>query len=570
MKPTDTSSVGDAAPGNSAAWYRSTLALGLAGSVLLWAALPPLAFSPLAWIAPVPWLMLVHVKELSGRRPYRTLWLAGFIYWLLVLQWVRLAHPAVYLGWFVLSAYLGVYLPAFIGLARVAVHRLRVPLWLAAPIVWTGLELARAHLFTGFLMGSLAHSQVHFAPLIQISDVAGEYAVDFVIVLVAAAVTDFGFRISNCGLKKWRTAVAPLIVAVLVFAATLFYGHTRLSGSGDANSQSEIRNPKSVRVALIQGNSLADWRFDDAKQREIMAEYVAQSDVALAKAKSTGDGRPIDLVIWPESTFRSGLREFDSNFRLPPGTELSPEEILAAGPRNLAALVKRLDTPVLVGIDRLHFFTDPAAPADEPHFRAYNSCALVNRSGKIIGTYDKTHLVMFGEYIPFADWFPTLYRLLPMTGGTNAGDGPVALCLDDVCFAPNICYETTIPHVIRGQVVELLAANKVPDVLVNITNDSWYWGSSELDLHLACDVFRAVETRKPMVIAANGGISAWIDAYGRIRAQSPRQTPDVIIADVERGSLTSYYVRFGDWFAEACLTCCIFLAIVVWRQRSRV
>ena len=72
---------------------------------------------------------------------------------------------------------------------------------------------------------------------------------------------------------------------------------------------------------------------------------------------------------------------------------------------------------------------------------------------------------------------------------------------------------------------------------MNLTNDAWYWGSSELDMHLACDVFRAVETRKPLVIAANGGISAWIDACGRVRAQSPRQTPDVIIADVERGPL---------------------------------
>ena len=86
---------------------------------------------------------------------------------------------------------------------------------------------------------------------------------------------------------------------------------------------------------------------------------------------------------------------------------------------------------------------------------------------------------------------------------------------------------------IRRQVATLDAAGERPDVLVNLTNDAWYWGSSELDMHLACDVFRAVETRTPLVIAANGGISAWIDRHGRIRAQSPRQQPDVILADVE-------------------------------------
>jgi apolipoprotein N-acyltransferase len=107
-----------------------------------------------------------------------------------------------------------------------------------------------------------------------------------------------------------------------------------------------------------------------------------------------------------------------------------------------------------------------------------------------------------------------------------------------------------------------------PFVLVNLTNDAWYWGSSALDMHLACDVFRAVETRTPLVVAANGGISAWIDAVGRVRAESPRMKPDVILADVELRPMTSHYVRFGDWLAGACLMCSITLAIVGWRSRD--
>ena len=120
---------------------------------------------------------------------------------------------------------------------------------------------------------------------------------------------------------------------------------------------------------------------------------------------------------------------------------------------------------------------------------------LVDRAGKIVGTYDKVHLVMFGEYIPFSKWLPFLKRISSLTGAAEAGAGPVALCVDGVCYAPNICYETVIPHVIRHQVATLDAAGERPDVLVNLTNDAWYWGSSELDMHLACDVFRAVETR---------------------------------------------------------------------------
>src|SRR5688572_24114604 len=94
-------------------WYRSTLALGLAGSLLLWAALPPLSLGWLAWIAPVPWLLLVRPAELPSQRPYRVLWLAGFVFWLMAIHWLRLPHPALHLGWLALSAYLAFYLPVF-------------------------------------------------------------------------------------------------------------------------------------------------------------------------------------------------------------------------------------------------------------------------------------------------------------------------------------------------------------------------------------------------------------------------------------------------------------------------
>jgi apolipoprotein N-acyltransferase len=534
-----------------------TLAIALAGSLLMWAAQPPLALRALAWVAPIPWLALIRADRIPGRRPYIALWFAGVIYWLATIQWLRLPHPAVYLGWFVLSAYLGCYLSVFIAIARVAVHRLRVPLCVAAPVVWTGLELARAHLFTGFLMASLAHTQVRSTTLIQISDLVGEYGVDFLIMTVAAA-------IASVIIPPRR--YAALVPAAVLVACTLLYGHRALNVA--INPQSEIRNPKTVRIALIQGNTLADWSYGEAKQRATMDEYIGLSNQALTLAKQKGDGRSIDLVVWPETTFRSGLREVDSNFRVPPDWGRTREEIETTGPSYLAALTEQLGAPILVGTDRIHLIDDPAAPIDEPSYQAWNSSVLVDRSGKIMGTYDKSHLVMFGEYIPFAHWLPFVYQYLPISGGTEFGIGPKALCTDDICYAPNICYETVIPHVIRDEVVTLSAAGHKPDVLVNITNDSWYWGSSELDMHLACDVFRAIEARTPLVIAANGGISASIDAAGRIIAQSPRQKPDVIIADVELRDRNSPYMKHGDWFAAACLTITIAFAFAGRLRRS--
>ena len=115
------------------AWRSGTLPLALLGSLLMWAALPPLDLWPLAWAAPVPWLLIVRRETLAGRRPYLALWLAGFVFWLMAIHWLRLPHPATSIGWVALSFYLALYVPAFVALSRVAVHRLKLPLILAAP-----------------------------------------------------------------------------------------------------------------------------------------------------------------------------------------------------------------------------------------------------------------------------------------------------------------------------------------------------------------------------------------------------------------------------------------------------
>jgi apolipoprotein N-acyltransferase len=522
------------------------------------------------------------------------LYLAGYAFWLATIHWLRLPHPLVYLGWLALSAYLAVYLPLFVGLSRVAVHRLRVPLWLAAPVVWTGLELARAHIMTGFLMASLAHTQVGWLPVIQISDLFGEYGVDFLMVLVAGSIAQVGLRFVDArqGDKATRRQGDPstsgfslspllrvtwsLLPAASALAAALIYGYWRL---GDVTTPP---GSSSARIALIQGNSLADWKFDQARQRQIMEDYVRLSHQAVASARAAGDGRRLDLVVWPETMFRVPLFSFDEEFQLPAGMQATKDDLAAAAPQELGRLVGAIGAPALVGIDRLKYqgsgFRDQSSatdsrPSPEPRTlnptSTYNSAVLVGRAGQIVGTYDKFHLVMFGEYVPFSKWLPFLKRITSLTGSVDAGAGPVSLLLDDTVYSPNICYETVIPHVIRRQANTLHGGSRRPDVLVNMTNDAWYWGSSELEQHLACGVFRAIETRRPLVIAANGGISAWIDHTGHIRAQSPKQQPDVIIADVEKVSTASWYMQWGDWFAATCLTGCVILAVVGWKTGSR-
>ena len=185
--------------------------------------------------------------------------------------------------------------------------------------------------------------------------------------------------------------------------------------------------------------------------------------------------------------------------------------------------------------------------------------------------YNKMHPVMFGEYIPLADWFPFLYRITPLTGGLTTGTKAVSQKLGDFRYAPNICYETVIPHMIRRQILQLRGQGEEPDVMVNITNDGWFRGSSELDMHLACGVFRAIEMRKPLVIAANTGFSAWIDGDGQIVQQGARRAADVIIAKPQLDGRHSFYLDHGDLFSGICLAACMGLGVVgFWDRRRRL
>ncbi len=513
----------------------------MAGAVLLWAALPPLDLWPLAWVAPIPWVWLVRRPQLDGRRPYAALVVAGFCFWMATLHWLRLPHPATSIGWVAISLYFAVYLPAFVGLARVAVHRLRVPVILAAPVVWTGLELARAHLLTGMTMGSLGYTQYRWIALIQLSDLAGIYGVSFLVMFVAASLT----RIipgDGCRWTFW-----PLLPAAAAIAAALLYGHVRIA------TNTTTPGPK---IALIQGSIDIEMRHDPERKDRIFQEYFDLSHRAVEEHPD------VDLIVWPETMFLDPLLTFDADTRRPADAEGTDEDFrrwLHRAAEDSALSIKRmaeaLGTPLLLGIDRYHFAADRQ--------RCFNSAVYVASDGRVLDRYDKMHLVMFGEYVPLADRFPWLQGLTPLPISISAGRRPTAFELQGVRISPNICFETVLPHVPRRQINTLATEGREPDILVNLTNDGWFWGSSELDMHLICGVFRAVECRKPLLIAANTGFSAWIDSDGRIREQGPRREKKVIFArprlDQHRGS---WYLKHGDWFAGVCLAGCILFSFV--------
>lgn len=529
-------------------WYGSTLGHAVLSAAALWAALPPLDLWPLAWIAPVWWLLLIRREALPGRRPYVVLSLVGFLFWMAALHWLRLPHPATSIGWIALSGYLALHLPVFVGLTRIAVHRFRVSVVVAAPIVWTGLELARAHLLTGFTMASLGHTQYHWIGLIQMSDITGAYGVSFVVMAVAACLA----RMLPC--ESRRPAVWPLLPAAATLAAVLAYGYSQITTATQEPTPT-------ARIALIQGSIDIEMKYDPKQRGYLLDQYVGLS------RRAASENAPLDLIVWPETMFPQVLYVEGPNTRMPEEWKSQQprfrsysqedfqrelREVTARSRWPMENLAKQLDTPLLLGVS-----TVVLGDGDE---QIFNSAAMVARDGTIVGRYDKMHRVLFGEYVPWSDEFPWLRRFTPVPSLIAAGEHAVSFPVAGLRIAPNICYETVLPHVIRRQVRELTERGEEPDVLVNLTNDGWFWGSSELDMHLVCGVFRAVECRKPLLIAANTGFSAWIDANGVIRQQGRRRDTDVLVASVAASHRSSGYLAYGDWFAGVCLTACVVLA----------
>jgi apolipoprotein N-acyltransferase len=259
-------------------------------------------------------------------------------------------------------------------------------------------------------------------------------------------------------------------------------------------------------------------------------------------------------MIWPESMFTGTepMVTYDPPLALVPGwdgtldqLQQRLDQIEAATRQRFVWMAQQVRTPILVGLAWDHFV--------EGRVERFNSAVLADRGGTIVDRYDKMHPVMFGEYVPLGTWFPWLYRLTPMDDGLTAGRAPRAFQVGPLRVAPTICFENTVPHLVRRQVRQLRQQRQSPDMLVTVTNDGWFWGSSLLDVHLACGVFRAIELRRPLLIAANTGFSAWIDPLGRIRARGPRRAEGILLADVPVEPRRSWYLEWGDWFAGLCL-----------------
>lgn len=560
---------------------RALLVAGLS-ALLTWAAFTPLDWGPLGWICFVPLLWLVRIERPTRRMLLMT-YVGGLAYWTVTLQWMRLGDPAMYPAWLALAAYLACYWPLFVGLSRVAVHRFGAPFVVAIPVLWVGLEYLRSHLLTGFSWYMLGHTQYRWSEIVQVSDLVGGYGVSFLVMMSNACIAflvpasvyrRFGLIRADGIAPLNAGGLRPRFVAVGVTMAAVLcawgYGTVR---------RSQESMPLGPRVALIQGNYTTSLKQDPAVWGQIFSTHRYLTGAVVRHQP--------DVIVWPETMFRYPLLQADRTLSDAELSEIHPEIPVEQWrrwdvQRILEQMSAEANAGLVIGID--------AHTATKEGYGHYNSAVYVHPEEGISGRYDKIHRVPFGEYIPLKKELPFLAAMTPFRGdfGIHAGRQVHLFRHGDWRFLPLICFEDTVPHLVRRMVAEGEEfANGQIDCLVNLTNDGWFHGSSELDQHLITAQFRCIETRTPMVRAVNTGISAIIDGDGvvrepevffdldsRLEGLAPResirdpksgryykQLNCALVANVPLDPRQSLYVATGDWFAAACLMACIAAAL---------
>jgi len=545
---------------------------------LMWASFTPLDYGPLGWVCLIPLLLLVRVPR-KTRLMYTAIYCSGLLFTMLSFQWMRLGDPSMYVAWIALAIYVACYFPLFVLLTRTAVHRFQIPLPLAAPVLWVGLEYMRAYLLTGFSWYYIGHTQYRWIELIQISDITGAYGVSFLVVMLAACFADLLpaslmrlFKLfplkqtpeEQCMDQISLKQIVQTAVCLSLFFAVLGYGYVR-------RSQAAFQD--GPRTALIQGNFPTSVKHDPNAWRSIYLKHQILMGAAVRYQP--------DLIVWPETMFRWPLIERNGKTNQELQT-VAPEVPLekwseSSVRKALTNMSQEANAALVIGLD-----TISAGDTKVDHF---NSAAFVRPDYGLVSRYDKIHLVPFGEYLPLKETLPFLSIFSPYGASMGIEPGKHAANFEykNWNFAPVICFEDTVPHLVRSMVNQSAEPNsteKSIDCLVNLTNDGWFHGSSELDQHLITAAFRCVENRTPMVRAVNTGVSAIIDGDGMIvepdvfidgdnqgrtsfvntkTGRWNKSLNAVLIDTIPLDNRTSFYTKYGDWFARTCCFCAMFI-----------
>jgi apolipoprotein N-acyltransferase len=438
----------------------------------------------------------------------------GFGYFFTGLYWIAeafLVEPWRH-GW--LIPFVMISLPGGMALFFVAAAVLAMLLWrpgaarvFALAIAFGLAEFARGHVLTGLPWNLIGYGLAANAPTMQLASIFGVYALSLLAVLLFAS----PFAIwtpAGSGLAHGKGAGLLALGLVVAFLVGTIWGDRRLAAAAPSNTE--------VRLRIVQGDvdQANKWRPENSA--EIFSEYL---DLTKSGGATPGlDG--ISLVIWPETAVPFLLA--DSTDALLAIADLLPEgTTLLAGS---ARLVDNRDAQGRLTAERI-----------------YNSLLVIDDKGQILGSYDKIHLVPFGEYLPYQDFMESLgiMQLTGVRGGFSAGSGPRLLSIPGAPPAsPLICYEIIFPD-------DVTEKAQRPGWLLNVTNDAWFGTSAGPYQHFHQAQLRAIEQGLPVARAANTGISAIIDPYGRVVAELGLGKEGVVDGLLPKALPPTPFVRWG-------------------------
>jgi apolipoprotein N-acyltransferase len=491
--------------------------LPLATGALLALALPPFDYSELGWCALVP--LLFAIQRCDRGEAFRRGYIAGLSFFGATVWWtIHVTLP----GMVALVAFLALYFGAgalwfAVLLARFDEGDSAVRNLAAAALGatgWVTLEWVRGwFLFGGFGWNGLGVTQHQAVPLIQCAAVTGVYGISALVCFVNFAffftIRRFARQIGSD--QPVRRLSWEFYAAVLLVCGGFVHGLRQMQPD---------ESPRTLRVALVQGNIPQSLKFDPAEKPMTFERYRTLTERALIL-------KP-ELIIWPETAMTDALRYDPASYAL------------------VTDLVARAGAPLLTGT------IDATPPA------VFNAALLTQPGGRITGIYHKIHLVPFGEYIPLGrlavpllKWLgPKDYEVNDEYGFTR-GDEFTLFDVSGLRFGTVICFEDTLPDLYRRFV------GCGADFMVNITNDAWFKHSPASEMQLANAVFRAAETHRPLVRVTNNGVTCVVDEFGGVNPQTRLApfTDGTMVCElkVPRPAGLTFYTVHGDWFAGVCV-----------------
>lgn len=463
----------------------------------------------LPFVCLAPFLSLAVSARSTRQAAFRG-WIAGtagnvpLYYWISYTIAVqgRLGWALGALAAFLVSAYVGAYFSVAAAAARHLESRFgERGLWLF-PFAWTTVEMARSYLFSGFPWMLLGYTLAGSGALRQAADIAGVHGLSFLLALSGVSVYLAGRRLCD---RVSAKAAVPLIPGVAVILFLVLYGR-----SGPANPAASAARVPEVKVAIAQGGIDQSVKWNPGNQLATLAIYGELT----RRARDAG----AQVVVWPETAapffygWEAGLS------------------------RRLEAIAVGGGIPILFGAP----WYDPTGG------EYYNSVFQMDARGVVLGRYDKRHLVPFGEYIPMRSILFFLKKLTPGGGDFSTGTSPALFRVDGQPVAASVCYEALFPALIREGVLGGATW------LVNVTNDAWFGDTVAPHQHLAMARMRCVEFRRPMVRAANAGISAVIEADGGITTSLGLFRRGILVAAVRPAAGDTVYAKTGEIFGISC------------------